>query len=402
MPENVFIQKFSPGEEILRVGDHGRNAYFIENGRVEVYVTKNGKKLVIAELGTGEIFGEMSMIDDAPRSASVTAKVKTEVIVMERSRFSKPLFSSNPIEHLLLRVLLARFRESQSQMSNIQIGASKHGVSLEKIRNLAFDRINKERDLRQALKNRELELHYQPIINLKTGEIGGFEALIRWRKNNVYVLPSDFIPLAEESGIILAIGQWILRQGLEEQNIICSHFKTQFPKSLTPFMSLNVSSSQLSKISETEKIINLINSSGVDPNHIKLEITETLMISDPELAKETLKKLKKTGVSLTIDDFGTGYSSLSYLHQFPFDTLKIDQSFVKNMGISKNSFRIINCIIQLAKALDLFIVAEGVETQEQMHQLKELGCHFGQGFFMAKPQPIDQILTLIESRPVWH
>ena len=402
MPENVFIKKFSPGEQILCAGDYGRNAYFIEKGRVEVSIAKDGKKLVIAELGNGEIFGEMSMIDDAPRSASVTAKVNTEVIVMERSRLSKPLFSANPIEHLLLRVLLARFRESQSQMSNIQIGASKHGVSIEKIRDLAFDRISKENDLRQALKASDLELHYQPIINFKSGEIGGFEALIRWKQNDKYVLPNHFIPLAEESGIICEIGHWILNHGLKDQKTIRSSFKKQFPKSTTPFMSINVSSSQLSEISETEKIISLIKSSAVKPEEIKLEITESLMISDPRLAKKILNKLKKTGISMTIDDFGTGYSSLSYLHQFPFDTLKIDQAFVKNMGSSKNSFRIINCIIQLAKALDLSIVAEGVETKKQMDQLKELGCQFGQGFYMAKPQPIHDILALIQSRPVWH
>ena len=210
MPEKIFIQHFDKGDEIITAGENGRNAYFIETGRVQVSKIQNNQKIVIADLGPGEIFGEMSMIDDAPRSATVTAQKNTEVIVIERSRFNQPLLSADPIMQLLLRVLLARFRESQTLMAGVKQKAIRHGIEIEKIRNLAFERIHKESDLRQAFASNELELHYQPIISLKTGIISGFEALIRWKKDKNFILPSKFIPLAEESGFVLEMGRWII------------------------------------------------------------------------------------------------------------------------------------------------------------------------------------------------
>ena len=401
MPEKVFVQHFAAGDKIISSGELGKNAYFIEKGCVQVFFEQPLEMTLIAVLGPGEIFGEMSLIDDAPRSATVVAKKDTEVIVIERSRFTEPLFSDKPIEHLLLRVLLERFRESQNQMSNVQINARDHSIALNQIRNLAFKRINEEKNLRQAIELEELELHYQPIINLRTGEIGGFEALIRWKKEGKYILPNDFIPLAEETGIILEMGRWILERGLSDQREINNFYQKYFPEKKLPFMSLNVSSLQLSNIAETRAIGDIIKRNTTNPNNVKLEITESLMINNPNLAGKALNKLKKIGVSLTIDDFGTGYSSLSYLHRFPFDTLKIDQAFVKNMNRTKSAFRIINCIVQLAKALDLSIVAEGVENIEQLKKLKGLNCDYGQGFFMSKPQPLKKLMDLLETDPKW-
>ena len=161
VPEKIFIQHFNEGEDIVKVGEKGRNAYFIEKGLVEVSTLQNGSKTILANLGPGEIFGEMSMIDDAPRSATVRTKTYTEVIVIERSRFTQPLSSADPIMQLLLRVLLARFRESQNLMNGVQSDARKHGVSIDEIRNLAFDRIQRESRLREALTANQLELHYQ-------------------------------------------------------------------------------------------------------------------------------------------------------------------------------------------------------------------------------------------------
>ncbi len=402
MPKMVFSRQFAAGDEIFRLGDHARNAYIIERGEVEISLLRDGEKVVIATLGQGEIFGEMSMIDDAPRSATVTAAADTEVVVIQRSRFQQPLKTSDPLMNMLLRVVLTRFRDAQRQLSGMRAKSGEIDPAMEEIRTLAFHRIQVEKDMRQGLEADEFELHYQPIIRLESGLIAGFEALMRWRKNDGdMVSPMEFIPLAEETGLIAELGRWALRVAIQDHGRFANRYRTAFPDLPMPFMSVNVSGLQLSELSEIDQLEAIIKESGVDPAHIKLEITETLMVQNPDHATKALNKIKELGVSIAIDDFGTGYSSLSYLHQFPLDTLKIDRAFVNNMDKSQNSGRIVSSIAQLALAMEMDIVAEGIEEKPQMDALRELGCQYGQGYYMAKPAPADAIMELIDSRPGW-
>jgi EAL domain-containing protein (putative c-di-GMP-specific phosphodiesterase class I) len=293
------------------------------------------------------------MIDDVPRSATVTAVEDTEVIVIQRSRFIQPLKSAHPMMNLLLRIVLARFRDAQRQLSGMRTTSSEMNTSLEEIRSLAFDRINTERDMRRGLDAGEFEMHYQPITSLDGGHIAGFEALMRWRKDDGgFVSPVEFIPLAEETGLIVELGRWALETSLKEQKNLAGRFNENFPAVAAPFMSVNVSGLQLSELSEIDRLADIIDASGTPPGDIKLEITETLMVENFDHAKAALDKLKDLGVLIAIDDFGTGYSSLSYLHQLPFDTLKIDRVFVTNMDKSESSQRIVRSIAQLALALD--------------------------------------------------
>ena len=401
MPKFISSKKFAAGEEVFHIGDRGRHAYFIEEDCVEVSTQKNGELLVIAELGVGEIFGEMSMIDDAPRSATVTAKTDTEVIRIKRSRFIQPLQSKDPMMDLLLRIVLMRFRDAQRQMSGIKALPNNVDASLEEIRALAFKRIHSERELRRGLEAGEFEMHYQPIVDLKGGHIAGFEALMRWQKYDRFVSPGEFIPLTEATGQIIELGCFALETGLDDQIRFLGDFAKAFPDLPHPFMSVNVSGLQLADMDEIDLLSGIIEQNGEDPATIKLEITETLMMEDPDHAAEALKKLKALGVMIAIDDFGTGYSSLSYLHQFPLDTLKIDRAFVINMDKSKSSNRIVRSIANLALSLEMDVVAEGIEEKTQMDDLRELGCQYGQGYFMAKPMSARQISELIESKPAW-
>ncbi|MBT7249719.1 MAG: EAL domain-containing protein [Rhodospirillaceae bacterium] len=402
MAQMIFSQTYSPDQKIFAMGDEGRNAYFIERGRVQVSLPKDDGETIIAELGKGEIFGEMSMIDDVPRSATVTAVEDTEVIVIQRSRFIQPLKSAHPMMNLLLRIVLARFRDAQRQLSGMRTTSSEMNTSLEEIRSLAFDRINTERDMRRGLDAGEFEMHYQPITSLDGGHIAGFEALMRWRKDDGgFVSPVEFIPLAEETGLIVELGRWALETSLKEQKNLAGRFNENFPAVAAPFMSVNVSGLQLSELSEIDRLADIIDASGTPPGDIKLEITETLMVENFDHAKAALDKLKDLGVLIAIDDFGTGYSSLSYLHQLPFDTLKIDRVFVTNMDKSESSQRIVRSIAQLALALDMNIVAEGIEEQAQMDALRDLGCQYGQGFFMSKPLTTDAAHELIDSKATW-
>lgn len=303
---------------------------------------------------------------------------------------------------LLLRVLLTRFRDAQRQLTGIMGGSGEIDPTLNEVRNLAIYRINTEREMRLGLESQQFELHYQPIIALDGGYIAGFEALMRWRKEDgSYTSPVEFIPLAEDTGFIIELGRWALETGLRDHLQFTNRFKATWPDQPLPFMSINVSGLQLSEMTEIDKLASIIEQSGVDPSTIKLEITETLLVENPAHASEALKKIKQLGVLLAIDDFGTGYSSLSYLHQFPFDTLKIDRAFVINMGEAENSMRIVVSVAQLALSLEMDIVAEGIEELAQFETLREMGCHYGQGYYMAKPTTVEKIIELIESRPNW-
>ena len=402
MPETVYSTVYHKDDVIFKQGDHGQHALFIERGAVDVIIQKDGLDHIIASLGAGEIIGEMSMIDDAPRSATVVAVQETEVIVIQRSRFIAPLTSADPMMNLILRVVLTRFRDAQNRYSGIARDPNSKDKSLDEIRRLAFERINDERDLMQGLESKEFEMHYQPLIDLETRQLAGVEALMRWRKaDGSFVSPGHFIPLAEYTGIIVELGRFALETSLADQVQFVDAFKQSFPDAKLPFMSTNVSGLQLSDLQEIDRIGEIIHNSGVDLTQVKLEITETLMVENPTHAAEALKKLKALGLSLAIADFGPGYSSLSYLHMFPLDTLKIDRTFVNSMDESESSQRIVNSIVGLALALEMNIVAEGIETETQADALKALTCHYGQGYFFARPQPAQNILELIRAGKTW-
>ena len=396
MSEKIYSKTFVPGEDIIQIGDAGRNAYLIENGSVEVTLPgKDGIK-ILARLGKGEIFGEMSIIDDAPRSATVTAKENTEVIIIELSRYMLSLESSNPMMHLILRLVLSRFRQASPQTNDgIKASITKNN-SMNEIRSLALEKIRFEREMRDGLKAKEFEIHYQPIIGLKDGKIAGFEALMRWHKGNEFISPGHFIPLAEETGLIVELGRVALTTGLEDHILF-----TNILEKNSVFMSINLSSLQISEPGEIKRLAAIIKESDLIPAQIKLEVTETLMLEDFLHAKETLEKFKKLGISIALDDFGTGYSSLSYLHQLPLDTLKIDQAFVNDMKKTNKSMRVVERIASLALSLNMKIVAEGIENKEQYEILKGLGCQFGQGYYMSRPLPKEEIQKLLLTRPTW-
>jgi len=403
LPENIYSRLYNAGDTIFRRGEPGEHAYFIEKGAVDVIIEKDGEDIVLAKLGPGEIIGEMSMIDDAPRSADVIATEETELIVIQRSRVIKPLTSADPMMNLILRVVLTRFRNAQNRYSGLNVDSDQKNASLEEIRAMAFQRIHDERDLMGALEAQEFRMHYQPIISLDTGKVAGFEALMRWEKpDGSFVSPGHFIPLAEHTGLIVELGRFALETSLRDHAAFAEAFARMNPEDALPFMSTNVSGLQLSDLNEIDRIGGIIHDSGVELEQVKLEITETLMVENPDHAADALKKLKALGISLAIDDFGTGYSSLSYLHMFPLDTLKIDRAFVNSMDETENSRRIVHSIVGLAHALGMNIVAEGIENEAQQAKLLELGCHYGQGYLFAKPQSAADAMGLINSGKSWQ
>jgi diguanylate cyclase (GGDEF)-like protein len=239
-----------------------------------------------------------------------------------------------------------------------------------------------ENDLRRAVDNDEFEVHYQPIVALDSGRLAGFEALVRWNHpERGLVSPAEFIPLAEETGIITEIGEWVLRESCRQAREWTPANDTHTP--LT--MSVNLSGKQFAQPDLIDQARNALLESGLDARSLKLEITESAVMENAQSAATMLAQLRDLGIKLSIDDFGTGYSSLSYLHRFPVDTLKIDRSFISRMAEGDENTEIVRTIITLARNLGMDVVAEGVESGEQLALLKGLKCEFGQGYLFSKP-----------------
>lgn len=406
MPEQIYSRSLKAGETLFLEGDEGDDAYIIETGTIEISIDMPDGKKTIATLGNGEIIGEMSLIADAPRSATAIAATDSELLVLKRDRLLKPIESADPIMRLMIQMIVDRLRDAprwmrENKNSIPTIGNARHEAFGE-VRELALRRIQFEGELRQAIDISELELHYQPIINLKTGVLSGYEALMRWtHPERGFVSLGEFIPLAEETGMIVEMGRWALEQGLHDHRKMLQAFTKSFPDEKPPFVSVNVSGRQLFELSEVDEMRKIIEGSGVEPGQIKLEVTESLMVHDADHAAIALGKLKELGILLAIDDFGTGYSSLSYLHRFPFDTLKIDRAFVVNMSKDEASRKLVRAIARMAIDLELDIVAEGIEERHEYDALSACGCHYGQGYFMARPSPISNIIKLMENVTKW-
>ena len=247
-----------------------------------------------------------------------------------------------------------------------------------------------ENQLHQAIKNGELILHYQPQINVKTGKIYGLEALIRWKSPQLGLIrPNKFIPLAEKTGLILPIGEWVLKTA-------CQQNKKWQQMGLPPVrVAVNLSAQQLQQPNLIETVENTLESVGLDPEWLELEVTESMLMKNITLAQKTLHELRNMGVYISVDDFGTGYSSLSYLKKFPFDTLKIDQSFVRELNQSPEDVSIISAIMTLSRGFNMRVIAEGVENQEQLQLLQELNCEEMQGYFFSRPLNAEDTLNYL-------
>lgn len=251
-------------------------------------------------------------------------------------------------------------------------------------------RVRLEARLHRAVEKKEFELYYQPKIDLKTQKLMGMEALLRWPQNDGSMIsPAEFISVAEDTGLINPIGQWIIQQAIEDTLKI--NAKRQQPLQIA----INLSVRQFRNPSLISTIATLIRNSHIDPALIEFEITESMLMDKVDEARQAMANLRQLGVGLAIDDFGTGYSSLAYLRQFPVNTLKIDQSFIADLeDQDESSQSIVNAVIGLGVGLKLSVVAEGIETEEQMTLLREAGCHIGQGFHIARPMPFEQLIKL--------
>ena len=265
----------------------------------------------------------------------------------------------------------------------------------------ALKRLRTEMDLRHAVERSEFQLYYQPLISLKTGRITELEALLRWHHPERGIVPPlDFIPLAEETGLIVPIGSWVLKEACRQ---MCE-WQREFPHTVgsEPLaLSVNLSVKQFAQRSFVQHVADIIRESGLDPRSLKLEITESFVIDDTLGTRGMLEELRRLGVKIYLDDFGTGYSSLAYLHTLPLDAIKIDRSFVTGMETGPTQLQLVHTVRALAHNIGVAAVAEGVETDAQLRTLRALGCESAQGYLFSKPVPALAIGELLRSDPRW-
>ncbi|MDA8079199.1 MAG: EAL domain-containing protein [Nitrospiraceae bacterium] len=289
-------------------------------------------------------------------------------------------------EHIIRDADIAMYHaKALGKACYVEFDASMHEKTVERLR--------LETDLRQALEQGQFLMHYQPIVNLEDNRIIGFEALIRWNHpGRGMIYPLDFIPIAEETGLIYPIGEWLLRESCRQMR----EWHGRFPADPPLKLSVNISGRQLSHPHFVETVTAILKETAFDPRSLALEITEGMVIENVEGAISFMKQLQDAGVEFHIDDFGTGYSSLSYLHYFPVNALKIDRSFVSRIAAADDNLQIIKTILSLAQSLNLEVIAEGLELIEQLAHFKDLNCRYGQGFLFSRPMPAGAVDALFK------
>jgi diguanylate cyclase (GGDEF)-like protein len=357
---------------------------------------------MVARLGGDEFALLLERVGDARDAAQVAERVQSSLSVPFNIG-GYELFTSASIgivlsssarelpEYLLRSADMAMYRAKTSGRARFELfDPAMHAAAL--------IRLQLETDLRRAEERGEFVVYYQPVVSLETGRITGVEALVRWQHpQRGLVLPGEFVPAAEETGLILPIGRWVLDEACRQMHAWRA-LSEQFD-SLS--LAVNLSGKQLSQPDLVDQVSRILHERGLAPSCLKLEITESAIIEKTERTTRVLTEIKRLGVQIYLDDFGTGYSSLGYLHRLPIDALKVDRSFISRMESADQPLQLVRTILALSRNLGLDAIAEGVTTVEQLRRLRALGCRFAQGYLFSAPLDADSMTTLLESNPRW-
>lgn len=373
-----------PGDVLFREGDDPGTAFLIESGEIEVRTSQRGHEVVLSLLGQGDLVGEMAVIDDSPRTATATAISACLLFPIDRQQIAERLAGTDPIIRSLLEGQLKRYRGALAALQGKQ--AAPDVASPSEL--LGIGRIRLESQLREALAGRHLQLSYQPLLDVAADRIAGFEALVRWNHpERGPISPVEFVALAEETSLIVPVGEYVI-------DTACAAIASLIDAGTvaSPFVAVNVSARQLAHPGLVERIVARVDAASLPRGSLKLEITESQVL-DYTLVAGIIEVCHRHGIRVALDDFGTGYSHLCHLHRLPFDILKVDQSFSRNMLEDPRSMAIVEAIVQLGRALSADIVVEGVETEAQLQVLRRLGCRYAQGYFVGHPRTLQEILA---------
>ena len=391
--------KFCPGDMIMEQGSIGDCAYIIEKGEVEIFISHPGnKEQKIATRGEGTIIGEMALIDQKRRTASIRAVTDCSMVKITEDDFKRRVDASDPIMKMILQVVLNRYRDTLSRIHVFGEGNS-YPPAEETERQLtksgkAVENLKTANEFKHAIDNNQLVLYYQPIIDLETKDVKGFEALMRWNHpDKGFMPPNLFIPIAEDSGLIIHASDWAIEEA-------CNSLQRLKKAAGHPdlFMSVNFTAIDMLHPDFLSKLLAVCQKTATDPHDVKIEMTERLLMNNPEKVRDMLKSCKNHGFQIAIDDFGTGYSSLSYLHHYPIDTIKIDRAFVVQMTKDDSALNLIQGIINLAKSLKMQLIAEGVEEDREEALLLKSNCEMAQGYKYAKPMPEKDLINFLHQK----
>lgn len=389
---------FKAGEVIMAQGDVGSCAYFIQEGRVGIVVEKSdGQLLHMGTRGPGSIIGEMAIVDNQPRSATIRSLENCTLLEITKDDFARSVRGANPIVRLIAQVILMRYRDilrrSQTLLSDSPETPSPEELEREYAEQInVVEAIKMANEFKVAIASNQLILNFQPIVSMKSGRILGFEALMRWQHpERGLIAPDVFIPMAEDSGLIIEASRWAVRQVCQ----MLARLDLARPDLSNLYVSVNFSATDFDEDTFLSSLYEILAETGTSATRIHIEITERLLLKQPKNVKETLDRCRDRGMGIIIDDFGTGYSSLSYLHQYPIDTLKIDQSFIHQMRHDSMVLGLVKSILSLSENMNIKIIAEGVEDIEEVRLLQELNCDMAQGYFFSRPVAEEQLAELL-------
>jgi len=383
----VDRETYREGDVVFRQGETGERAFLIERGRVRLVRGDGRNEYNDGWFEGGELLGELAPMENAPRGATAICETETEVLAFSRNYLREALKRADPLLPKMMGTLMQRVRDAHPDAAahalfdvtqDIDVLSHSHGLR----ESLAF-----EHDLERALaRDDEFFLAAQAIVGRDREAIAGYELLLRWQHpERGLIPPGDFIPMAEERGRIGELGEWVLRHALRHA--------TPLVANADRFLAINLGADQLLSGDITPTVAQICGAERFDPARLRLEITESSLVRDPDVAQKQLRSLSRLGCRLAIDDFGTGYSSLSHIHTFPFDTLKIDKSFIMRLDTDDKSRRLVGAILHMARDLGIDVVAEGVETARHAEILAEMGCGYYQGFHFHRPEPVADLLA---------
>ena len=382
---SAYRIELAAGQTLFREGDAATTAFLIESGALRVTAKRNGVPMLLGDLHAGALIGEMAVLDDAPRTATAVALEPSVLTAIDRDQFGERLATADPVLRGLLLSQLARYRTVLATFAGNRAPPA-GALAAQHYSGDARDKIRLESHLREAIDTHSLEMHLQPIVRIANGAVAGYEALVRWtHAEHGVVSPAEFIALAEETSLIVPIGEYVLREVCAVLRRLVAGGGDQ-----VSFVGLNVSGRQIDDPLFVERVVGQARAQAVEPSMVKVEITESLM-PDYARVEAFINRCHQAGIRVALDDFGTGYSSLSHLHRLNFDTLKLDQSFVRQLD-DPRCLAIVRAIVAMTAALGCDMVAEGVETPAQLACLRELGCQFAQGYLIGKPLPVESVL----------
>jgi EAL domain-containing protein (putative c-di-GMP-specific phosphodiesterase class I) len=403
-PSRFTRELFDGQATIFRAGDPGDSAYLIESGQVEVLLEVGGEVRRVDVMGPGSLFGEIALLDRLPRSGTIRTLEPTALMRIDRSFVDELLHRSDPLIQYLMQLLLERIRRERGYKpaaeklspspsapgpsARTAYPQSTPGTDVPALHAAMLRTLALSKDLSDAIDGNQLELHYQPIVHLDTGCLAGYEALVRWRHpQQGMVRPDEFIPLAERTGMIHRIGEWVLQRALADW----PQLRPLCNAEGTPFVSVNFSAPEFAVDGTASSVLGRLLEARMPAEELRVELTETTVIGQLGPVTAVTQTLREAGVGIALDDFGTGYAGLSYLQDLPFSCLKIDRAFVSQMLTTDRSKHIVRLALELSRWMGMTTVAEGIEDEACAIALREAGCTYGQGYHFAKPMTVQAL-----------